>query len=147
MKKSTIWFLTIIMALTFIGLLYVQIMYMNNMKKMRDDQFAEGVKRSLYAVSTRLEQDETKHFLEEDMATMDTQFIPRTNADGTVDMNYNFTTSDGTNYDLTLKGSVNKPRTNSSMREIMRGKYLYQKGLLDEVIFTRLLLFRSDTEP
>ena len=42
MKKSTIWFLTIIMALTFIGLLYVQIMYMNNMKKMRDDQFNEG---------------------------------------------------------------------------------------------------------
>lgn len=41
MKKSTIWFLTIIMALTFIGLLYIQIMYMNNMKKMRDDQFAE----------------------------------------------------------------------------------------------------------
>ena len=84
---------------------------MNNMKKMRDDQFAEGVKRSLYAVSTRLEQDETKHFLEEDMATMDTQFIPRTNADGTVDMNYNFTTSDGTNYDLTLKGSVDKPKS------------------------------------
>ena len=77
------------MALTFIGLLYVQIMYMNNMKKMRDDQFAEGVKRSLYAVSTRLEQDETKHFLEEDLATMETQFYPRTNADGSVGINYN----------------------------------------------------------
>ncbi|WP_367618111.1 histidine kinase dimerization/phospho-acceptor domain-containing protein, partial [uncultured Muribaculum sp.] len=145
MKKSTIWFLTIIMALTFIGLLYIQIMYMNNMKKMRDDQFAEGVKRSLYAVSTRLEQDETKHFLEEDMATMDTQFIPRTNADGTVDMNYNFTTSDGTNYDLTLKGSVDKPKSNSSMREIMRGKYLYQKGLLDEVIFS--IITQSSNRP
>ena len=44
MKKSTIWFLAIIMALTFMGLLYVQIMYMRNMVRMRNDQFAEGVK-------------------------------------------------------------------------------------------------------
>ena len=36
MKKSTIWLLAVIMALTFIGLLYVQIMYMGNMIKMRN---------------------------------------------------------------------------------------------------------------
>ena len=59
------------MALTFAGLLYVQIMYMRNMVRMRDDQFAEGVKRSLYAVSTELEQEETKHFLEEDVAQIE----------------------------------------------------------------------------
>ena len=88
MKKSTIWLLTIIMALTFIGLLYVQITYMNNMKRMRDDQFAEGVKRSLYAVTTRLEQDETKYFLEEDLQQMDTQFYPHTNADGSVSLSH-----------------------------------------------------------
>ena len=61
MKKSTIWFLTIIMGLTFAGLLYMQITYMRNMVKMRDDQFDEGVKRSLYAVTTALEQDEAKY--------------------------------------------------------------------------------------
>ena len=48
MKKSTIWLLAVIMALTFIGLLYVQIMYMENMIKMRNEQFTEAVKRSLY---------------------------------------------------------------------------------------------------
>ena len=133
------------MALTVIGLLYVQIMYMNNMKKMRDDQFAEGVKRSLYAVSTRLEQDETKHFLEEDLATMETQFYPRTNADGSVGINYNFTTPEGINYDLTLKGNIDQRNTTPSMREIMRGKYLYQKGLLDEVIFN--IITRSSNRP
>ena len=66
MKKTTIWFLNIIMALNFLGLLYVQIMYMENMIKMRNEQFSEMVKRSLYGVSTILEQDETKHFLEQD---------------------------------------------------------------------------------
>ena len=38
MKKSKIWLLAVIMALTFIGLLYVQIMYMENMIKMRNEQ-------------------------------------------------------------------------------------------------------------
>ena len=97
MKKSTIWFLTIIMALTFVGLLYVQIMYMSNMKKMRDDQFAEGVKRSLYAVSTRLEQDETKYYLEEDLASLHSDLYPHVNSDGSVGINNSFTTSEGIN--------------------------------------------------
>lgn len=61
MKKSTIWLLTIVMAFTFIGSLYVQIMYMENMVKMRNEQFSEVVMRSLYGVSATLEQDETKH--------------------------------------------------------------------------------------
>ena len=65
MKKSTIWLLLIIMALTFIGLLYIQIMYMENMIKMRNEQFTEAVKRSLYAVSTSLELDETQRYLDE----------------------------------------------------------------------------------
>ena len=65
MKKSTIWLLAVIMALTFIGLLYIQIMYMENMIKMRNEQFTEAVKRSLYAVSTSLELDETQRYLDE----------------------------------------------------------------------------------
>ena len=55
MKKSTIWLLAVLMALTLLCLLYIQIMYMESMIRMRDDQFAEGVRRSLYAVSSLLE--------------------------------------------------------------------------------------------
>ncbi|MDE6117522.1 MAG: HAMP domain-containing histidine kinase [Duncaniella sp.] len=145
MKKSTIWLLTIIMALTFIGLLYVQITYMNNMKRMRDDQFAEGVKRSLYAVTTRLEQDETKYYLEEDLQQMETQFYPRSNADGSMSLNYMFNTPEGINYDLTLKGNIDRKSGNQSMSDLMRGKYLYQKGLLDEVILS--IINQSSNRP
>ena len=63
MKKSTIWLLAVIMALTFVSLLAVQLMYMENMIKMRNEQFTEAAKRSLYAVSTTLELDETKRYL------------------------------------------------------------------------------------
>lgn len=71
MKKSTIWLLAVLMALTLLGLLYIQIMYMESMIRMRDDQFTEGVRRSLYAVSSLLEQDEAKYFLEEDVAQVE----------------------------------------------------------------------------
>ncbi|MDE5649669.1 MAG: HAMP domain-containing histidine kinase [Duncaniella sp.] len=133
------------MALTFIGLLYVQITYMNNMKRMRDDQFAEGVKRSLYAVTTRLEQDETKYYLEEDLQQMETQFYPRSNADGSMSLNYMFNTPEGINYDLTLKGNIDRKSGNQSMSDLMRGKYLYQKGLLDEVILS--IINQSSNRP
>lgn len=108
MKKSTIWFLTIIMALTFMGLLYVQIMYMKNMVRMRDDQFSEGVKRSLYAVSTMLEQDETKHYLEEDIAQIEASSIYSQYGDGASPnlegVKLSFTTPSGVETDITIKG-------------------------------------------
>ncbi|MDE7141770.1 MAG: hypothetical protein K2O33_02615 [Muribaculaceae bacterium] len=75
MKKSTIWLLTVLMALTVVGLLYIQIMYMESMIRMRDDQFSEGVKRSLNVVASLLEQDETKYFLEEDVADVESSSV------------------------------------------------------------------------
>ena len=70
------------MAVTFAGLLFIQITYMGNMVKMRNAQFSEGVKRSLYAVSTTLEQDEARHFLEEDVAQIESSVLPRYTSNG-----------------------------------------------------------------
>lgn len=159
MKKSTIWFLTIIMALTFMGLLYVQIMYMKNMVRMRDDQFAEGVKRSLYAVSTMLEQDETKHFLEEDVEQIEASSIyPQYTGSGSRigGIKYSFTTSSGVAGDLIVAGNAEQIRDmqsdrgsifdrTRSMQEVLRGQYLYQKGLIDEVILN--IISRSSSRP
>ena len=59
MKKGTIWILTVVMALMFTGLLYMQFVYIEEMVKMREQHFSEGVKRSLYSLSTALEKNET----------------------------------------------------------------------------------------
>ena len=148
MKKSTIWFLTIIMGLTFAGLLYMQITYMRNMVKMRDDQFDEGVKRSLYAVTTALEQDEAKYYLEEDVASIRSSLLPGfTSSDGSSQVGgitYSFTTGEGLEGDITLKGDLSSlsPQLSNlslkdrqkSMQEILRGQYMYQRTLLNEVI-------------
>ena len=64
MKKSTIWILTIVMALTFVGLLYMQFVYMEEMINMREQHFDEGVKRSLYSLSTTLERNETSFYID-----------------------------------------------------------------------------------
>ena len=62
MRKSTIWILAILMGLTFLGLLFMQIIYMKNMIQMRENQFSESVKQSLYTVSEQLAKDEAQHF-------------------------------------------------------------------------------------
>ncbi len=155
MKKSTIWAITIIMALTFAGLLYVQVMYMKNMIRMRDDQFAEGVKRSLYAVSTSLEQDETKYYIEEDIAQIETSVLPRYSVGGKDQggIQLSFTTVDGDQGSLILQGNLTKLAPvgvsaqsvgkQPTMHEILRNQYLYQRSLLDEVIF-RMISQSSD---
>ncbi len=147
MKKSTIWLLTVLMAMTVIGLLYIQIMYMESMIRMRDDQFSEGVKRSLNVVATLLEQDETKYFLEEDVAEVEsssvyTQYGGAPHLGG---VKYSFSTHSGLVGDVTLKADADKiyniqneqsnvANSYNSMREELKGQYLYQKGLIDDVI-------------
>ena len=75
MKKSIIWLLVVIMALTFSGLLYLQISYMDTMMKMRNEQFNEAVKRSLYRVSKSLEWEETRRYLDEEVEESQKEFL------------------------------------------------------------------------
>lgn len=146
MKKSTIWLLTVLMALTVIGLLYIQIMYMESMIRMRDDQFTEGVRRSLYAVSSLLEQDETKYFLEEDVAQVEasTLYAQYGGSHHLGGLRYSFSTRSGVEGDVILKADAEKiykiqsdnnlANSYNSMREELKGQYLYQKGVIDDVI-------------
>ena len=143
MKKSTIWLLAVLMALTLIGLLYIQIMYMESMIRMRDDQFTEGVRRSLYAVSSQLEQDETKYFLEEDVAQIESASLyPQFGMGG---VKYSFTTHSGLVGDVTVRADPDKiynlqrnqdalASSYNTMREELKGQYLYQKGVINDVI-------------
>ena len=156
MKKSTIWAITIIMALTFAGLLYVQVMYMKNILRMRDDQFAEGVKRSLYAVTGNLEQDETQYVLQEDVAQIETSVLPRYSSSSGEQggIQYSFTTPEGKKGALTLQGDLNAldptitltPRQRQRpTHEILQEQYLKQRTLMNEVILR--MISQSSTRP
>lgn len=141
MKKSTIWLLTIVMAATIMGLLFVQIMYMEDMVRMRNEQFSETVQRSLYAVSDALEQDETRYYLDQDLNEAERyQFelgdrLP-SEITGSI-------TSQGLNENKTAKPEIGSGNFKFSgqyenQQAILKGQYLYQKGLLNEVILSIL---------
>ena len=124
---------------------------------MRNEQFSEIVKRSLYGVSTSLEQDETKHFLEEDFNEADNGFYNHSSS-GKNEFEYSITSPDGTS-DYKIQGNWEtikvepKNETNledindryKSMQETLKGQYLYQKGLLNEVILN--ILSKSSNRP
>ena len=67
MKKSTIWLVAVVMGLSFVGLLYLQISYIEEMTKMKREQFNESVNRALYQASRNLEMNETLRYLEKDV--------------------------------------------------------------------------------
>ena len=67
MKKSTIWAIAIIMGFSFVGLLWIQVSYIEEMAKMKREQFDESVTRALYQASRNLELNETLRFLEKDV--------------------------------------------------------------------------------
>ena len=58
MKKSTIWILGIVMGLSFLSLLYLQVSYIEEMVKMRREQFDESVRRSLDQACGKIERVE-----------------------------------------------------------------------------------------
>lgn len=111
MKKSTIWILTILIGITFLGLLYMQIMYMDNMIKMREDQFSEGVKHSLFGVISQLEMDEAQSFIEDEIEDVEASSIYSQYSEGIPHMGgikYSITTMSGVSADLTIKGSYDQ---------------------------------------
>lgn len=142
MKKSIIWLLTIVMAVTFSGLVYVQITYMNKMTKMRNQQFSENVKRSLTAVSAILERQETLHYLEQDVNDIETTFYG----------NVNVTDPENDPFTIPALSLVHDAGTSPTldarykrMQDVIHSQYLYQKGLLNEVILN--IMRQSSTRP
>lgn len=144
------------MSLTFGALLYFQIMYLENMVKMREAQFSETVMRCLSSTSSYLERKETLHFLEEDVNIIESSLYDNSsfNPDGE-NLSYTVESPDGTVTKYTLAAEIDRSRQDPSkmlfpsptgsieshyrnMQEIIRSQYLYQKGLLNEVILSIL---------
>lgn len=153
MKKSIIWLLTAVMSITFGALLYFQIMYLENMVKMRDAQFSEAVMRCLSATGSYLEKRETMHFLEEDISLLESS-ISEMESFGFPNA-LTTETADSISRNLKLQSEElglskkkiplpsNKKIDNiqsryRDMQQTLRGQYLYQRGLLNEVILSIL---------
>lgn len=155
MKKSLIWLLTGVMAITFGALLYFQIMYLENMVKMRNAQFSEIVLRCLSSTGSYLEKRETMYFLQEDIAVLESGFLEIDQSDAAqyglssevIDSINGLITTQSK--ELGLSSSLENPMGRQrqidnvqsryrNMQQTIRGQYLYQKDLLNEVILSIL---------
>ena len=162
MKKQTIWILTILMAVTFMGLLFMQIFYMRSMVQMRYDQFAQAARQSLLAVSVRLSHDETQYFLREDLDNVESKTIygqyigePTPRLGG---VRYSFTTSSGLEADVTIKGhpaEISNLQTTSPLLGLktstgavsrrMNEQFMKQKNILDDIIVD--IMYQASNRP
>ena len=169
MKKSTIWTIAIIMGFSFLALLVLQFSYIEEMVKMKKEQFDESVNRSLYQVSRNLEMNETLRYLEKDVSETErrafTQDSVIVDGLGSIQHSHQFavTADDGTIYSsFQVKALKIKPASipkamilrkdkNSiteaakTMQEIVRNRYVYQKALLDEVVYN--ILYTASEKP
>ena len=172
MKKKTIWTIAIIMGISFLGLLYLQLKYMSSIAQMKREQFDESVNRALYQASRNLELNETLRFLEKDVNETERKAFRRDSVgtvsghpDGSLQQSHQFSVvgKDGTIYSsFELQTITTKPATmpkgiilnndkdviseaSRSMQEIMHNRYVYQKALLDEVVFS--ILYTASDKP
>ena len=172
MKKKTIWAIAIIMGLSFVILLGLQLTYIQEMANMKKEQFDESVTRALYQASRNLELNQTLKYLEQDVNEterrafrVDSMGTRSGEPDGTIQQShqYSVTGKDGTVYSsFELKTIATRPsqmpkamilrsdknsitEASKSLQEIVKNRYVYQKALLDEVVYK--ILYQASEKP
>ena len=163
MKKRTISVIAFIMGFSFLALLFLQLRYMQKMVIMKQEQFNESVSKALDQASRNLELNETKRYLEENVnetkrkaLSVDSVGTGSRKTGNTIQHSHQYAVAgkDGTVYSsLELKTITIKPseipkgmilnrdknsitEASKTFQEEIKERYLYQKGLLDEVVYT-----------
>ncbi len=65
MKKSTIWYISIALIIALVGLIAIQVSYLDEIVGSRKEQFGQAVNRSLFLTMRQLERQETRAYLDE----------------------------------------------------------------------------------
>lgn len=150
MKRSVIWLISIGIGISFVVLLVLQGQYTEMMVKMRKDQFDESVKRSLDQASRELERNETFSYLEgvvsnyvEDLTEIeDGNHFPHTNRvlgnPALIGVQRFDTISRVPRLSLGINQRTFPFVSAQQFQMAVRNAYLYQKGILDEVIYSIL---------
>ncbi len=138
MKKRTIWTIAIIMALTFAGLIYIQMHYFEEVVEARQEQFDGAVGRVLSRVAYNLEMNETRAAVEKEIEASDTILKRRAQAelDAINDSIEKLKDSKGEAYYMPVNPTFKQQDDQQKRREKLRQRVLHQKDLLTEVVYT-----------
>ena len=147
MKKSTIWLIAGVMGASFLILLFMQAKYLEEVINMRKEQFDESVTRSLYQTARNLELNETKLGLEEQFKKKGVRpdsLNAQTNTPTPFEIRTHSTTPASVPKGLFLDG-FNKDKVDESLRDSVRQRYVYQRALLNEVVYS--ILYKTSDKP
>ena len=150
MKKKTIWTIAIIMGFSFLALLFLQLSYIQEMVNMKKEQFDESVNRALYQASRNLELNETLRYLEKNVNETERKANKdknkRTAVYSTFELKTNATHPGNMPKAMILRSDKNSlTETQKSLQEIVKNRYVYQKALLDEVVYS--ILYSASDKP
>ena len=163
MKKSMIWILGGVMAFSFLILLYLQVSYIEEIIRMRQEQFNESVKRSLVQACKNIELVETKKYLEADVEATERRrmaFMDSIVNDTLVHHRYAVTSSNGLGSITSFEVNINRrsnipkaiistgkniPQTSKALQDILKERYVYQRAMLDEVVYN--ILYNASDKP
>ena len=154
MKRTTIIIISLVIGISFFGLLFLQGRIVQAMVKMRKEQFDETVFRALDQTSRDLERNETFRYLETMAEQTDFEADNLNNKESRQRIEETLELGDSAMTPFRLKTQVAHPsqmpkslnlRPTASLdvasrrfQEFVKNAYLYQKGVLDEVIYTIL---------
>lgn len=141
------------MGISFVTLIYLQARYFEEVINIRKEQFDESVTRSLYQTARNLELNETKRGLE---ALMKSQKAAEDKKEG---HSHNGTTKGGSTTFETRTHAImpaNVPKglfldnfkngsTDESLQDSVRQRYIYQRALLNEVVYS--ILYKASGKP
>lgn len=186
MKKQAIWFVAVALMMAFVGLLFLQFRYLDEMVSMRREQFDESAKRALFRVSRQLERQETLRYLDECCDDPQQVLLRQFVGDDDVSVSsvsavtsssiISSTSVTSSSVSSTVTTTTVASATASSaapsgtapsaaaplslsprhghntissrqkvLQDMLRGQYIYQKELLDEVVFR--ILTRAASRP
>ena len=155
MKKRIIFFLGVVMAISFFGLITLQANYIKLTAEMRADQFNETVKRTLYQVARILEEEETLQYLNNNLTNPSGKTritvgkttpqesgckmkAIRNIADTTAGSEYSCVRVKPRVFISTRHGSNTIQESSRIMQNKLRERYLHDRALLDDILI-RLL--------
>ena len=157
MKKQTIWLISIVLSIAFLGLLIMQFAYLDEIVNTREEQFDEAVNRALFQTQRQLERQETQRYLDEYYDDNEKLMLSQMNKsrrknnltssisvktpDGSVST-YRFQstfqktdTIPAPRFEMSTKQGHNVQDRQKAMQDMLMGQYIYQRELLDDVVF------------
>jgi len=168
MKKQTIWLIGIALLIAFAGLLVMQFSYLDEIVNTREEQFDEAVKRALFSTQRQLERQETQRYLDEYYDDSEKQMLkqlsknssPTTTLNGSIKVQGPDGTVSTFSFDNTHPGvdtvsfrRFEMPQSNNrsvqsrqrAMQDMLMGQYMYQRNLLDDVVFR--IISQTNSKP